>query len=239
MESDFKSVNKVKMEDMPARERPYERFDEYGVEMLTDTELLAVMIKTGTRKMSALDLASRIIALDPKGRGPGFLCNIPVEDLLAVEGIGKVKAMTIKCAVELGRRAARNMIDPGSTIIDRPSDVAEYLGEEMQYLECEELRIILLNAGNKVLRVIKVAAGSVKSTLFSPKDIFKDAIKYNAAAIILVHNHPSGNPQPSVTDIETTAELEKLGKELDIQLLDHVVLSRNGHISVKMSGTFA
>lgn len=223
----------IRMGDIPARERPYERFDANGAEALTDTELLAVLIKNGTRGSSALSLASQILAMDPAGNGPAFLCNIPLDDLLSVDGIGRVKATIIKCAVELGRRAARSVIVPGDTVISSPIDVAEYLGEEMQHLQHEELRVILLDTRNKVMRVVKIATGSVRKTLFSPKEIFKDAIKYNAAGIILVHNHPSGNPEPSSADIETTGELDKLGHELDIRLIDHIVLSKTGFQSIK------
>ena len=223
---------KIRMSDIPARERPYERFEASGVESLSDTELLAILIKNGTRNASALRLASKILSLDQSGRGTSFLCNVPFEDLLAVEGIGKVKATIIKSAIELGRRTARNVIVPGNTKISCPADVAHYLGEEMQYLEHEELRVLLLDARNKVIRVVRSASGSVKSTIFSPKDVFKDALKYNAAALILVHNHPSGNPEPSDTDIRTTSELEKLGNDLDIQLIDHVILSRKDRKSV-------
>ncbi len=233
MDTGKRMLSGVRMEDIPPRERPYERFDTIGAEALTDTELLAVLIKNGTRGSSALSLASQILALDPAGSGPAFLCNIPIDDLLSVEGIGKVKAAVIKCAVELGRRAARNVIVPGNTVISSPTDVAEYLGEEMQHLQREELRVILLDTRNKVLRVVKIATGSVRKTLFSPKEIFKDAMKYNAAGIILVHNHPSGNPEPSSADIDTTNDLEKIGQDLDIRLVDHIILSKCGFQSIK------
>lgn len=223
----------VKMSDIPFRERPYEKFDEFGADYLTDTELLAILIKNGRKGASALDLASQIMALDVKHEGVAFLCNIPTEDLTSVQGIGKVKATIIKSALELGRRASRMTISFGETIISSPGDVAIFLQEEMQLLQYEELRIILLDAKNAVMRVIKGAKGSVSSTMFSPKEIFKDAIKYNAAAIILVHNHPSGKAKPSATDLKTTLELMKLGRDLDIQLLDHVVLAKEGYESIK------
>ncbi|MHB1453609.1 MAG: RadC family protein [Saccharofermentanales bacterium] len=223
----------VRMADMPIGERPYEKFESYGESCLSDTELLTVLIKSGTRGASAANIASQIMAMDHNNSGISFLCSMPSEDLVALPGIGKIKATVIKCAIELGRRATRPSICQGETVIRTPDDIADYLKEEMQFLPCEELRILLLDSRNIVMRVIKGTKGSVRETMFSPREIFKDAIKYNAASVILVHNHPSGNPEPSRTDIETTADLLRISKELDIQLLDHVVLAREGFSSIK------
>lgn len=223
----------VRMADLPSGDRPYEKFETYGESSLSDTELLAVLIKNGTRGASAANIASQILAMDQNNSGISFLCNLPVEDLIALPGIGKVKATVIKCAVELGRRVTRKTVCQGETVVRTPGDIADFLKEEMQFLPCEELRILLLDSKNIVMRVIKGTKGSVRETMFSPREIFKDALKYNAASIILVHNHPSGNPEPSKADIETTADLLRISKELDIQLLDHVVLAREGFCSIK------
>ncbi|MHB8963215.1 MAG: RadC family protein [Saccharofermentanales bacterium] len=211
----------------------YEKFDAYGESCLSDTELLSILIKNGTRGISAANIASQVVALDHCSSGISFLCNLPVEDLVAIPGIGRVKAATIKCAVELGRRATRHFVSPGATSIKTPEDVADFLKEEMQLLPCEELRILLLDTKNVIMRIIKSSRGSVKETMFSPREIFKDAIKYNAASLILVHNHPSGNPEPSRADIETTADLLRISKELDIQMLDHIILAKEGFTSIK------
>lgn len=223
----------VRMADLPPGDRPYEKFETFGESSLSDTELLSVLIKNGTQGASAANIASQIMAMDQNNSGISFLCNLPVEDLIALPGIGKVKATIIKCAVELGRRVTRKTVCQGETIVRTPDDIADFLKEEMQFLPCEELRIILLDSRNIVMRVIKGTKGSVRETMFSPREIFKDALRYNAASIILVHNHPSGNPAPSKADIETTADLLRISKELDIQLLDHVVLAREGFFSIK------
>ncbi len=230
------SKNQVRMLDLPPYERPYERFWRLGAEDLTDTELLSILIKSGSRSKCALHVASQILTLDLNNEGPAFLCNLPLEDLMSIEGIGRVKAATIKAAVELGRRASRMNIHRDDILISSPADVADYFREEMQYLKHEELRIMLLDSGNRVIRVVKGASGTARSTKFSARDIFKDAIKYDASAIVLVHNHPSGNLKPSLSDIKTTGELEKIASELDISLLDHLIMSKNGYISIKMSG---
>ncbi len=223
----------VKMSEIPVKDRPYERFDAFGESALSDTELLAVLIKSGTREASAVSLAARIMAMDRGGQGLSFLCSLPAEDLIALPGIGKVKAAVIKCALELGRRATRRQVSLGETVIRTPADIAGILLEEMQYLTCEELRILLLDARNTLLRVMKSSKGSVRETMFAPREIFKDAIRYDAASVVLVHNHPSGDPEASRADIETTEELLRIGSDLGIQLLDHVILARGGYTSIK------
>jgi DNA repair protein RadC len=233
METEKKTVRPVRMTELPMSDRPYEKFDTLGEAALSDTELLAILIKSGTKGASAIQIAGQIMAMDHDGFGASFLCKLPMEDLTAFSGIGKVKATIIKSAIELGRRATRENIRLGERVIRAPEDIAALLKEEMQYLPCEELRILLLNARNVVIRVIRSNKGSVRETMFSPREIFKDAIKYGAAAMILVHNHPSGNPEPSKTDIETTADLLRISKDLDIPLLDHIVLAKNGFYSIK------
>lgn len=222
----------LKMKEIPSFDRPYEKLELAGEKSLTDTELLAILIKNGNREISAMTIAQKVMQLDDQKKGVSFLCNIPIEDLKKINGIGRVKSIIIKAALELGRRASRTSPVLGETIIKSPSDIVEFINEEMQLLPCEEIRVVLLDNKNAIMKIIKSASGSVNETLFSPREIFKDALRYNASSVILVHNHPSGNPKPSDSDLRTTAELSKIGKELGIQILDHIVIGQNGYESI-------
>lgn len=223
----------MKMKELPVCDRPYEKLEKLGERNLTDTELLAIILKSGSKGNSAFNLAQRIMGLDRHKKGISFLCNLQIEDLKKLPGIGKVKAIGIKAAIELGRRTTRNPIVFGETIIRSPADMVTYMKCEMDCLSSEELNIVLLDSKNAVMRICKCGNGSIKETVFSPRDIFKDALKYDASSIILVHNHPSGNPAPSDSDLKTTKELMSMGKQLGIEILDHVIIGRNGYESIK------
>jgi DNA repair protein RadC len=229
---EFSNTGIIKMKELPSFDRPYEKLEFAGEKSLTDTELLAILIKNGNREISAMTIAQKIMQLDDQKKGVSFLCNIPVEDLKKINGIGRVKSIIIKAALELGRRASRTTPVLGETIIKSPSDIVDFINEEMQLLPCEEIRVVLLDNKNAIMKIIKSATGSVNETLFSPREIFKDALRYNASSVILIHNHPSGNPKPSDSDLRTTAELSRIGKELGIQILDHIVIGRNGYESI-------
>lgn len=227
------SMTALKMKDLPKADQPYEKLECNGESTLTDTELLAILLKAGVKGVPAISAAQKLLAMDFQKQGVSFLCQIPIEDLKIIPGIGRIKSIQIKAAVELGRRIARFTQHENEIIINTPSDMVKYLQEEMQMLTCEELRIALLDNKNALIKIIKCVSGSIKTTLFSPREIFKDAIKYNAASIILVHNHPSGNPKPSQSDIKTTAALSKIAKELDIPIIDHIIIGKNKYESIQ------
>jgi len=223
----------LRMNELPLSDQPYEKLENHGECSLTDTELLSILLKTGIKGTPAISIAQQMMSLDFQKRGIAFLCQIPIEDLKAIPGVGRVKAIIIKASVELGRRIARANPQDLETVIRTPSDIANFVQEEMQQLDYEELRIALLDSKNALIKIIKSAKGSVKTTMFSPREIFKDAIKYNAASIILVHNHPSGNPTPSQSDFKTTIALSNIAKDLDIPILDHIVIGRKGYESIQ------
>lgn len=228
----YKKLN-IRMKDLPLLDQPYEKLERGGEISLTDAELLSIIIKTGIKGTPAITIAHKILNLDFQKRGISFLCQIPIEDIKAIPGVGRTKAILVKACVELGRRVARTNPKNFETIIHTPGDMVKYLQEEMQQLENEELRIALLDNKNALIRIVKSTSGSIKTMMFSPREIFKDALKYNAASMILIHNHPSGNPNPSQSDFKTTLTLSNLAKDLDIPIIDHIIIGKNGYKSIQ------
>ncbi|NLZ54366.1 MAG: DNA repair protein RadC [Thermoanaerobacteraceae bacterium] len=223
------------IKDIPQEERPRERLLRYGAQVLNDAELLAVLIRTGTRSESALVLAQRILKGDCGQSGLSYVVNSTVEELSKIKGIGVAKAVQIKAAVELGRRistySGRKQI-----VITSPLDVKDLLMEEMRFLEKEHFKTILLNTKNHVISIEDISVGSLNSSIVHPREVFKPAIKRSSASVILVHNHPSGDPTPSKEDIEVTSRLINAGNILGINVLDHIIIGNNSILSLKEQG---
>ncbi len=230
---DEQSNYSLKMKNIPVYDRPYEKLESNGERSLTDTELLAILIKTGNKKMSAMDIAQIIMKKNVTGNDVSYLSRTPIEDLIGIPGIGRVKAITIKAAIELGRRSTRKSPLINETIIKSPSDIVEYISEEMEHLTCEEIKIVLLDSKNAVMKISNYSGGTVNEIMFSPRIIFKDALKYDAASIIIIHNHPSGSTKPSQSDINTTKSVMEIGENLGVGVLDHIIVGRNGFTSIR------
>ncbi len=233
----------VRITDLGESDRPRERLVREGPQALSNAELVAILLGTGTSGASALDVAQRLLALGKEdgtprlgetGSGLRYLVTSAVEELQRVPGVGRAKAVTLKAAVELGRRIASTQAARAS--VRSPQDVSTLVMEEMRYLDREQFRIILLDAKNHVLGVKTVSVGSLSSSIVHPREIFKDAIARSSAAIILVHNHPSGDPTPSREDVEVTRRLVEAGRLLGIEVLDHVVVGDNRYVSFKEKG---
>jgi len=223
------SARPMTLRELPAAERPLERFMAQGIEALSEAELLAIVIRTGTRSATAVDVARKLLALDPDGLR--YLVNAEVEELAAVPGVGRVKAAQVKAALEIGRRLA---IRQGNrTSIRSPRDAEAVVSERLRYLEQEHFLVLLLNTKHHVLGVETVSVGGLSSSVVHPRDIFKSSIRRNAAAVILAHNHPSGDPTPSREDIAVTGRLVEAGKLLGIEVLDHIVVGDNRYISFR------
>jgi len=230
------------MKDLGADERPRERLLRLGAAALSSAELVAILLRTGTPGASALDVAHRILALGEEAeagsrtREPGvrFLATCTLEELSRVAGVGPAKAAQVLAAVELGRRIATAVA--ARPVVRSPQDVSSLVMEEMRYLDREQFRIVLLDAKNHVLGVRTVSVGSLSSSIVHPREIFKDAIARSSAAIVLVHNHPSGDPTPSQEDVEVTRRLVEAGRLLGIEVLDHVVVGDNRYVSFKEKG---
>lgn len=210
----------IRIKDLPQQERPRERLVSVGAERLKDSELLAILIRTGSKGISAMDLGERL--MQRFGTLEKLACA-PLEELQKVKGIGRDKAIALHSAFTLARRMAREIrLEP--PVLDRPEFVADMLREEVRFAPVETFRIVLLNTRRKLISIAEISQGTLDTILVHPREVFKVAITANAAAIILVHNHPSGDPTPSEADIRVTRDLIRAGQLLKIEVLDHVIL---------------
>lgn len=218
---------------LPETERPYEKLEQKGEKVLTNAELLAIIIKTGNREETSIQLAQKILMLNENinKNNLNFLRDITIEELVKIKGIGKVKAIQIKAVCELASRM--NSIDNYKKIIIRkPQDVVEVIIQDMRFEKQEILKVIMLDNHNQILKIKDVAKGTNNFVSASVRNILNEAVKIQALKIILVHNHPSGNPNPSQKDYEFTEKVRKASELLEIQLLDHIVIGDNKYISI-------
>lgn len=237
----------IKIKQLPECERPYEKLEIYGEKMLSNAELLAIIIKSGTKENTSIELANKVLNLiefsnHQKGKGDcvneelsnsnlQLLQEISLEDLKKIKGIGKVKAIQLKAVCELARRMGQP-INKREIKINSSLDVANLLMHELRFEKVEYAKVLLLNAKNYLLRIIDISKGGVNSAIVEPKEILQEAIKAGIPKIILVHNHPSGDSTPSSADIELTKRLYKAANILGIQLLDHIVIGDMCYTSI-------
>jgi DNA repair protein RadC len=221
-----------RVRELPSAERPRERLARHGPSGLTSAELIALLWGSGSRGRSAVDLAQ--IALTRHDGLPGLARASDLE-LATLDGVGAARAAQLIAAFELGRRVLADW-PTGRWTIRTPSDVADRLVLQMGRLEREELRVVLLNAKNMVLRVATVYVGNVSASLVRVGELFRDAVRLDASGIILVHNHPSGDPTPSPDDLHLTAEALAAGRLLDVEVLDHLVVGHDAWVSLRDRG---
>jgi len=221
----------VGIKDMPESMRPREKLLSEGEKKLSDVELLAIVLGKGTKNLSALELARFLLIKHGSLR---YLKEASLEELIAEKGIGPAKAVAIKAAVEIGRRIAQDV--QRKTLIRTPEDVKNIVMEEMRYFDREHFRALYLDRKGGLLAVEDVSVGGLHSSLVHPREVFKTAVKKSAASIIIVHNHPSGDPTPSEEDVEVTRRLIEAGKIMGIEILDHVVIGENTYCSLKARG---
>ncbi len=222
----------IKMKELPETERPYEKLEQYGAKTLTNAELLAIIIKTGTKEETAVGLAQHILKLNTtKENNLKFLMNLSVEEFMKIKGIGKVKAIQLKAVGELATRI--NVIEnyKEKTIL-QPRDIAILLMEKMRFEKQEILKVALLNNKNKLIKIKDVAKGGGNFVTTTIKSVLNEAVKIEAAKIILIHNHPTGDPTPSLQDLEFTQNVEQASNILGIQLLDHIVIGNTNYVSI-------
>ncbi len=205
---------------------------ELGAGNLSNAELLAIILRTGYREESAIRLAERILF---QAGGLRHLPEMTLEELQKVKGIGLAKAVQVKAALELGRRMALS-IKPEGISLTSPGEVAEFLMEEMRFYNKEYFKIVLLNTKNQLISLEDISVGSLNASIVHPREIFHYPIKKSAAAIILVHNHPSGDPTPSREDLDVTKRLVEAGEILGIKVLDHIIVGEGRHLSFKEKG---
>ena len=217
---------------LPASERPRERLRDRGASALSNSELLAIILRTGTPSANALALATTALA---RFNGLPGLARASFGELCAQHGMGEAKAAQIKAALELGLRLVSAQPEERATVRS-PQDVSNLLLAEMGLLEQEHLRVLLLNTKNQVLAMPEVYKGSVNTAQVRISELFREAIREGCPAIIVVHNHPSGDPTPSRDDIDLTRQLIEAGKLLSIDVLDHIVVARQGIVSLRDEG---
>ena len=215
---------------MPDMERPREKLFIQGKETLNNAELLAILLRTGTREKSALELAHEIIAINDEGL-PGLCENTP-EELARIKGVGKAKACQILAAIELGRRVATHPRKERISI-EKPGDIAELFMEKMRYYKEEHFSTLLLDTKGKIIEEVEVSVGDLNSAPVHPREVFKQAVKRSAAAVVLIHNHPSGDPSPSTEDLDITLRLIESAKILGISVIDHIIIGDGVYTSLK------
>jgi DNA repair protein RadC len=217
------------IKSLPEDERPREKLIKHGVESLSNVELLAIILKTGTKDSSALELSKKL--LSEHKSGISALVDISVEELKKIKGIGPSKASGIIAAVELGRRVS--VSEEIRYRISSPTDVSNYLMRELGDLKKEHFNIVMLDNKNYIIEVHNVSVGSLNSAIVHPREVFKNAIRRSSASIILAHNHPSGKSSPSAEDISITKRLVECGEIIGIKVLDHIIVGRNEYFSFK------
>jgi DNA repair protein RadC len=218
--------------DLAESERPRERLATLGAGALSNSELLAILLRTGIEGMNAVQLGQKLLK---EMGGLTGLHRASYEQICHHQGIGPAKAAQLKAAVELGRRLAVAIPDEQPTI-QSPDDAAGVLLYEMGALEQEHLWVLILDTRNRLIRKAEVYRGSLNSSLIRVGEVFRDAVRSNAAAIIVAHNHPSGDPTPSPEDVSVTQALVDAGRILDIEVLDHLVIGKNSFVSLKAKG---
>lgn len=218
--------------DYPKEERPRERFVQDGPQSLSNQELLALLLRTGSKDESVLQLSNRLIK---SFEGLRLLKEASVEEMTEIKGIGEAKAIQILAAVELGRRIHK-LNDQDRYVIRSPEDGANYCMEEMRFLTQEHFVCLYLNTKNQVLHKRTIFIGSLNASIVHPREVFKEAFRRSAASIICLHNHPSGDPSPSREDIEVTKRLVECGKIMGIEVLDHIIIGEHKYVSLKEKG---
>ena len=224
----------IMVRDLPADERPREKLLQYGAPSLSNAELLAILIHTGTREASAIHIAEQVLA-HYKDRGLSELSYMAPQELTQVKGVGLAKAATIVAAVELGRRLSMKAAEKIETVCG-PEDAARYAMPRLRFEQREHFCVLLLDMKHHIMGMPDVSVGSLSASIVHPREVYRIAIQRAAAAIIAVHNHPSGDPSPSREDIAITRRLAEAGKLLDIPMLDHIIVGGENFISLKEQG---
>ncbi|MGV2622246.1 DNA repair protein RadC [Halobacillus sp. ACCC02827] len=222
----------ILIKDVPKEERPRERLMQLGAGRLSNQELLAIMLGSGTKQESVMELAGRLLV---HFEGILLLKDATIEELTAIRGIGSAKAVMLMSAIELGRRL-HQMKPVERYMIRSPEDGADFIMEEMRDLKQEHFICLFLNTKNQVIHRQTVFIGSLNASIVHPREVYKEAVKRSAASIICAHNHPSGDPTPSQEDIQVTRRLKECGKMIGIELLDHLVIGDRKFISLKEKG---
>ena len=223
------------IKDLPMEERPREKMKLLGPENLSNTELLTVLLGSGTKDQSAVAIAERIISIDEGGID--YLTDCTLEELSGIRGVGAAKSSILMAAVELGKRIATKPKGKRVNVMCS-QDLADIFMADMRYLKNECFKVLLLNTKNEVIAVQSVSVGIINSSVVDPREVFRPAVKRGAASVALAHNHPSGNPEPSSADIEITLRLVEAGRLLGIIVVDHIVIGDGVFVSMRQRNLF-
>lgn len=218
--------------------KPYEKFKELGPSALSNEELLAIVLRTGTCNKPALKVAEEV--LDTKDAYQGKLMGLyhkSLKELMEIDGIGEVKAIKLKCLTELSLRMAKERLE-NRVVFTNPSDIAEYYMETCRHLEVEKVFLLCLDNQLRLIKEYELSKGTINTSLISPREVFIEALNAKAVYILLIHNHPSGNPSPSKADIQITLKVMEAGKIIDIKLLDHIIIGDHSYVSLKEQKIF-
>ncbi|NLP46689.1 MAG: DNA repair protein RadC [Epulopiscium sp.] len=225
-------TQRMTMKELPETERPYEKLKKYGPAFLSDAELLAIIFRVGSRGERAVEVAQRLLTLNEHNPGLPGLYDASLKDLQKVKGIGEVKSIQIQAVMELSKRFAKYQ-GKEQFKISSPSSIAAVYMEEMRYLKQEHFKVVLLDTKNKIIGDRDVTIGSINASIVHPREVFKEAIQKSAAHIIILHNHPSGDPTPSREDIQVTKRIFEVGNLIGIPVLDHIIIGNGKYISLK------
>ncbi len=225
----------MRIVDKPYYSRPYEKYEKLGIEALTDTELLAILLRSGTTNCNVLELSHQLLCLN--GNTPSLLSlyNMSYDELTKIKGIGNVKAIQIISLLELSKRISKEKYSE-SLKVTSPKDIANYFMEQIRHKKQECFITVLLDAKNKMIEHKTIFVGSLTSSIVHPREVYKLAIQKSANSILVLHNHPSGDPTPSKEDILITGRLQKAGELIGIVLIDHIIIGDKIYTSLKESG---
>lgn len=228
-----KGKGKMNIRELPGREKPREKLLKEGRDRLSNMEILAILIGSGTRKRSAMELAADVLSMDRSGIR--YLAECRPEELSAIKGIGPAKACELLAAAELGKRIA-SVTAEEKNVIRSSSDIADIFMEKMRYYKKEHFVSLMINAKGQIIEETEVSIGDLCSSTTHPREVFVDAVRRSAGSVVFVHNHPSGDPSPSEMDIETTKRLMEAGEILGIPVLDHIIIGDGVYVSMRAMG---
>lgn len=228
---------RYRMKELPVSEQPYEKGEKYGVTVLSDAELLAIIIRSGTKNERSVDLATKVLQISKSHTGINVLHYISMHELMKIPGIGKVKALQLLSLAEISKRMVK-LQNISGIYMTSPDTVAKYYMEDMRHLKKEQCRILHFDTKSKFIGEHILSVGTVNSSVLSPREVFLAALAEEAVHIILLHNHPSGDPTPSKEDIMITKRVAEAGDLIGIKLMDHIIIGDNRYISLKEQGFF-
>ncbi len=224
------------IKELPREDRPYEKCLRLGAEALQDEELLAIILRTGSQGENSLELARRILRSSEPQEGLVGLMHMSLGDLMALKGIGQVKGIQLLCIGELSRRIWKRRFHKDKLAFHSPQEIAEYCMEDMRHAEQENLIMLCFNTKQILMKEVLLSRGTVSASVITAREVFAEALKCQAVNIILLHNHPSGNPSPSRDDLNFTENIKKAGELIGIRLIDHIIIGDNSYISLKERG---